>query len=64
MGAPAIEANLLESNNREISKCYVKIIMDTIGRLVLEKQKSWTYENPLEVDIKDVASLSLGTCGT
>ncbi|MDR2406856.1 MAG: ISKra4 family transposase [Bacteroidales bacterium] len=64
MGAPAVEADLLESNGRKISKRYVKTIMDSIGRLALEKQTTWTYGESLEVDKKDVASLSLGVDGT
>jgi hypothetical protein len=64
MGSPAVVDDLKESNGRDTCPSYVKKLGDAVGVLARAKQKSWNYEDPIDIEPEEVATLSLGLDGT
>jgi hypothetical protein len=63
MAAPAVQRDLRDNHGRSISTNYIKKISDTVGTFAQEKEKIWSYVDPIEVE-EEVETLSLGIDGT
>ena len=61
-GSKAVQRDLSESNGRQVARCYIQDISESVGTVVASRP-GWTYAIPIEPKEVATASFSIdGTC--
>lgn len=63
MGAAQVSFDMADNHGRQVSRCMIQRLADTVGSAIGEKQEDWEYVDDVSVQ-EAVASMSIGIDGT